>query len=309
MIQGIEFDGRNFNLDTNATISVDGDVFNLNIVKNGINSLILQGVAQQNYSQIIVKVSKFASSAPKFYRRKKDYRKRYQRFIREIEALELAKGAGKNSYIVEMYQQGNVQIPITKNGKVVERKDYPFFVMEQGDGNLQEYLSDEENELSLQQKIILFRNILICLNELHQLGIYHRDIKPDNIFFFGETWKIGDLGLIAHRDEDEGSVDAEREKIGPFGRLSPEATNKCIGNWNARDYQFDHAIDDYSDMYQIGLLFWYICQGEIPNGNLSEEDFAYNHDAKIIFSKIFLPLLQYSKKEGSNWIFRSLIIY
>lgn len=37
---------------------------------------------------------------------------------------------------------------------------------------------------------------------MKDIGYYHRDLKPDNILMFDDTWKIGDLGLIAFRDKD-----------------------------------------------------------------------------------------------------------
>lgn len=40
------------------------------------------------------------------------------------------------------------------------------------------------------------------LEHLHDNGLCHLDIKPDNIFLSqsGTTWKLGDFGLVASMD-------------------------------------------------------------------------------------------------------------
>ena len=38
-------------------------------------------------------------------------------------------------------------------------------------------------------------SVLKALEYLHELGICHRDVKPDNILFDGDSIKLADLGL------------------------------------------------------------------------------------------------------------------
>lgn len=296
MVIDISFNGVDFILGQNTLIKIEGKEYNLSKTIKGVNSLILLGVSPQDYEEIAIKISKYAKGNPPIPTNKSRYVKRYKRFIREIEAMQKAKDSGMNASIVELYQSDHLSIPIIINGNEIGEQDFPYFSMEYAEETLDSFLSNDENELTLQQKIVLFREILKCFNDLHAIGIYHRDIKPANIFRFGKCWKIGDLGLIAHRDEDEFAIDYGREKIGPVGRLSPEATNKCLGNIKRSDYNFDNNIDIKSDMYQLGLLFWYICQGEVPAGNLKDVDFRYHDVANVLYSDILLPLLQYSKE-------------
>lgn len=67
--------------------------------------------------------------------------------------------------------------------------------------DLKKYL--ENNQISYAERIYLCLQIAEGLKGLNELGCYHRDLKPDNILMFDNVWQIGDLGLVAFRDEDE----------------------------------------------------------------------------------------------------------
>lgn len=112
----------------------------------------------------------------------------------------------------------------------------------------------ETNNIFFCNKINLCLQIATGLKELNDLGFYHRDLKPDNILIFDNTWKIGDLGLIAFRDRDNNLYDKKNDFIGPKGWLSPEAMNKYLQSDNNK-YQFDCDIDHQSDIFQLGKVF------------------------------------------------------
>ena len=77
---------------------------------------------------------------------------------------------------------------------------FPFYTMDYASGDLKNYL--ENNDIPFGNRIDLCLQIANGLKELKDIGYYHRDLKPDNILMFDDTWKIGDLGLIAFRDKD-----------------------------------------------------------------------------------------------------------
>lgn len=207
-------------------------------------------------------------------------KQRIYRFENEITALENAKNIGLDN-IIEILFSGEMKIG---SGK------YRYYVMEKGEKDLTDYLA--ENELTIQQKILLCDQVLKGVKQLHdELRVYHRDIKPDNIFFVGDIWKIGDLGLIDFRDEDQ-NIDDLREKIGPYGWLSPEVTNKLLCEGTQLEKKFPCKIDTTSDIFQLGKLFWYIFQGNIPIGQISNEDFKTDDNTIFLIIKL---MLQYSK--------------
>ena len=131
------------------------------------------------------------------------------------------------------------------------------------------------------------------LNCLRELGYYHRDIKPDNIFITqGNKWKIGDLGLLDNQNID--CIDDMAEFVGPKGWMTPEAMNKYL--CEGKEYIFNHncTIDHQSDIFQLGKVFWYIFQHNAPIGTVKESDFLIREQG---IYPVIKTMLNYSKKK------------
>jgi len=92
----------------------------------------------------------------------------------------------------------------------------------------------------------------------HSRGINHRDLKPQNILFQGETPKIGDWGLSRVVAE---STSSARFAFSPIyvtpEQLSPQQFGKP---------------DDRTDIYQLGTIFYELVTGRPPfkGDNLTE---------------------------------------
>ncbi len=242
----------------------------------GKNSCVFRAVHPEGGDDVIVKFCRF----PNGVQADAEVRKR-QRFLREINALRMATEKELGEFLIAYYENGQHSF----DGYVFE-----YYVMEEADCDLGDYLA--RNRLSFQQKLILCRSLLHDLAALHGLGIYHRDLKPDNVFFVGNQWKIGDLGFIKHRDDDA-AIDEPRERIGPTGLMSPEAINNAYANLENGEFLHDCLFDEFSDVFLLGGVFWYILQGNFPTGQLQSEDFRLRRDD--MFNHILLPMLQHSK--------------
>ena len=207
--------------------------------------------------------------------------KRIKRFKREIRAFKLA-SSKPLSQVIEFYTSGEIEIL---------NETFLYIVLEKADEDLASYMLRNKFRFTPNQKFNFCINILNALKQLHTIGIYHRDIKHDNILVVNGEFKIGDLGLVTFQDRDF-SMDRINEKIGPYGWLSPEATNKMLTKNKRIDYTYDCEIDAGSDIFQLGKLFWYVFQGNLPIGQLLLDDYEIDEDD--LFQVIF-SMLQYKK--------------
>lgn len=205
------------------------------------------------------------------------------RFLREIEALKECK-EHKFIDIIEIYYEGYLKV------KDLRDKDlyFPFYMMDYADHDLKRYMDERREELDEYGKIQLCLEISKGIKELDNLNLYHRDLKPDNILFIDGVCKIGDLGLIGYRDKD---FDKVNEFIGPRGWESPEVMNKFLTEGNGH---FDCHIDHQSDLFQLGLIFWFIMQGNSPIGCIRRSDFT--NDNEEIF-EIIKRMIWHSKEK------------
>ena len=254
----------------------------------GGNSNVFKLYDPNNNTTFAIKISNFPV-ARRVRGQANDWKSRgYARFLEEINALNIAKQNNYNN-IVRIEFDGLIE---------VEGEKFPYFVMEKADTDLKEYIQSN-TEFDEQERFKICLEVMFAVKQLHGKEIYHRDIKPDNILLFntGEegksVWKISDLGLIG-RGGTRASVDQIGEKIGPFGWLSPEAANKFLTE--KLNLGFDCKIDNESDIFQLGKLFWFVYQSNIPVGQIYSEDFIapITKNKEFIFS-IIRKMLSYSK--------------
>lgn len=206
--------------------------------------------------------------------------RRLERFKREIIALKMVKENKLNNHAIEIYACGDV---------VISNKEFLFYTMELGSCDLSTFLRNELIEIP--EKYRICAEIMKSVESLHQIGIYHRDIKPGNFIMVGNTWKIADLGLVDFREEDIPTLDEIKEKIGPRGYLSPEAINKWLGV--NRD-PILISIDDKSDVFQLAKVIGFILLGEILTGIVEPTDFSrgYDHSSLCL---LLTKAMQYAK--------------
>ena len=232
-------------------------------------------------------------------------KKRHGRFMNEIDALYTLKNSQR---VVQIDFDGLIDIFIEKNGKT-QKLEFPYYVMEKADTDLKEFLL-KNTDIDEQDRVQYCLDIFTAIKELHDEDFYHRDIKPDNILLFLDDqenekviWKIGDLGLINHRDKDYDDIG---ERIGPLGWLSPEAMNKILTE--EAGMNFDCKIDKKSDIFQLGKLFWFIFQLNAPIGQVYYEDFVCKAKYKSDIFALLSEMLKYSKDKRADREFVDLFL-
>jgi serine/threonine protein kinase len=223
--------------------------------------------------------------------KKKKFPDRYQkRFEREIQALFKCKNENfENVILIEHSGTCNIF-----NSKVNKFDNYLYYTMEFAPYDLKGYVEKNHNNLTLEEKLNLCIELGKGLKELKNLMLYHRDIKPDNIFMnsFG-NWKIGDLGLLGDRNSNF-QLDKIAEPIGPRGWMSPESMNKYLTEGKGFSFNYACEIDHQSDIFQLGKVFWYIFQHNAPIGSIKEKDFLVK---KGQIYPIIRKMLNYSKSK------------
>lgn len=119
----------------------------------------------------------------------------------------------------------------------------PYFVMELASCDLDKEL--KSGNLDLTSKLYIARCILCGLKAIHDKGLIHRDLKPQNILrSISGVYKISDFGLIKEVQGNSGStvLTAIGQVMGSRRYMSPEILIEC-----------DYCIG--SDIYAVGRVF------------------------------------------------------
>lgn len=255
----------------------------------GGNSFVFALYVAQTYDEDaiperVIKISKYPEPYNNDKIRPKNINKRFRQ---EIGALYDCKQRNVGN-VINISFDGNLVCRTCEDGNY--EVSFPFYVMEYAEYDLKSFLEEENEMYDEASRVELCLQIAQGIKELNDLGYYHRDIKPDNIFMINGTWKVGDLGLIQMRNKP--SLDKEGELLGPRGWLSPEAMNKYLSE-KVEGKNFDCNIDHQSDLFQLAKVFWYILQGNAPIGCVKESDFLLRNSSLYSLIK---QMLNHSKK-------------
>ena len=102
----------------------------------------------------------------------------------------------KKRFIKEAkYQQQIKHQNVVEIIDVNTESNNPYYIMKLADSSMLEDM--RLNYLNRTNFIDCFYDIMAGLEEIHSLHIYHRDLKPANVLRFGETYAIGDFGLMS----------------------------------------------------------------------------------------------------------------
>jgi serine/threonine protein kinase len=163
---------------------------------------------------------------------------RRERFLREVKvALKLV-----HPHIVTIRDFG-------------ETESLAYYTMDFIEGATLEKILEEEKALVPSRALRLGRQILDALAVAHDIGIIHRDMKPDNVLVVArgserEAAKVLDFGIAKFASEATGLTG--EGMIGTPVYMSPE---QGAGR---------KAIDARSDLYSVGVVLYHLLAGRPP---------------------------------------------
>lgn len=167
-----------------------------------------------------------------------------QRFEREAELA----GRLRHTNVVSV-----VDVGVTPNG-------LRYMAMELAPGATLASLLDE-GPLSESRVLDLAKQMCAGLQHAHDVGLVHRDFKPDNVIVEQSTGgrelaRIVDFGVAILRD-DAGD-DAERDRLTTKGIVV--GTPHYMAPEQARGGAFDHRVD----IFALGLICYEMLTGRLP---------------------------------------------
>jgi len=137
----------------------------------------------------------------------------------------------------------------------IHDNQYPYYVMELLQGKSLGQKIKARGRLSLKDALNIFRQVAEALAFVHDNGIIHRDIKPDNIMLettsSGEVVKLVDFGIAKLTHKESQNLTATGEVFGSPLYMSPE---QCSGQ----------IVDARSDIYSYACVFFEALTGTPP---------------------------------------------
>lgn len=174
-----------------------------------------------------------------------DSRQVLRRFNAERQALALM----EHPNIATIYDGGT-----TTNGR-------PYFAMELVEGVMVTEYCDR-CQLTVRERLVLFRQICEAVQHAHQKGLIHRDLKPSNILVTETggipSCKIIDFGLAKAVQGSQSLTEASLNTA--FGAVL--GTPMYMAPEQLRVSQQD--VDTRADLYSLGVILYELLTGSTP---------------------------------------------
>lgn len=146
---------------------------------------------------------------------------------------------------------------IVRTHDVDQDRDLHFLVMDYVDGCDLQRVIDVNGPLEVSAAAHLISQTATGLQQIHNTGWVHRDVKPGNILITREgVVKILDLGLARLFDEAK-SVTQQYSESGVLGTADYLAPELAIDG---------NVLDIRSDLYSLGVVMYHLLAGRTPFG-------------------------------------------
>jgi len=172
-----------------------------------------------------------------------------ERFEREKQALALM----SHAHVAQVYEAGT-----SEDGR-------SYIAMEYVDGEtITDYCKNRQSTLTV--RLELFLQLCSAIQHAHQVGLLHRDIKPDNILVTEvdgkPTVKVIDFGLVRTSDTWNPQITEPDMIVGSPLWMSPEqaggSQNAASNNSTAK------TVDARTDVYSLGVILYQLLTDTTP---------------------------------------------
>ena len=127
---------------------------------------------------------------------------------------------------------------------------FPFFTMPLASKSLADEIPNIVGDEDRVLKIL--REIVDGLTAIHETGMVHRDIKPQNVLLIDGKWCVADLGLSVLTSRETTTLTQSNQFLGTYKYAAPE--------------QFSDAKHStiQTDVFQLGKLAYEMLTGKDP---------------------------------------------
>jgi serine/threonine-protein kinase len=150
--------------------------------------------------------------------------------------------------------------------KVLEVGEHPlpYLVMERLEGRTLSDVLRSRRAMPVADVIDLVDQVGAGITAAAAAGVVHRDLKPQNVFRDGETWKVLDFGVA--RAADHGDTLTDGQVVGTPSYMAPEQAS-------------GGAVDHLTDLYALAAIAYRALTGHAPHasGDLAETLYRVVH--------------------------------
>ncbi|MBN2381470.1 protein kinase [bacterium] len=133
---------------------------------------------------------------------------------------------------------------------LTEAGDYCYSTMAYLEGKTLKQVLAEENQLPVNKALIIIKQICAALQAMHEVGLYHGNLKPNNIIIDEKlNVKVLDLGMGRQLDFQAKAEDDLIHETAEY--ISPEIAS-------------GDKMDHRTDIYTLGIIMYKMFTGIVP---------------------------------------------
>jgi hypothetical protein len=146
---------------------------------------------------------------------------------------------------------------------------YVLVLEDFGAVSLAEYLGGRP--LAIEDFLRIGGELTEAVRQLHERGLIHKDIKPQNILIGpgGAPVKLIDLGVSSLLESERHHLTAVPRLEGTLTHMAPEQTGRI-----------NRAVDQRADLYSLGVCFYQLLTGQLPFASTEPLELIHKHLAR-----------------------------